>query len=259
MVMKKLILGLSCLLTSSIANAGLIQSYFLTDGDSQVMVEIKGTSVVNEYSTYFLGYPIAVRDSIWLGHRNDTGATEYDLSGNATGNTSTGGNAFTQLLDGASGVGVNYGIECCGQVNSVTIANTDWSNQRVLFDMDFGGSGISYDPISDSLFISAFGSTIFNYDLSGNLLSSFSLAGSLAGLAYEGASDSFWAFDRLSASMVQFDRVGNTLDSFVVGGLTNRNYWGGEIAFSSVDVPEPSTLTIMGLGMLGLVIRRRKH
>lgn len=257
--MKKLAIGLSCLLITSVANAGLLQSYFLADGDSNVLVEIQGTSVVNEYSTFSLGYPIAVRDSIWLGHRDDVGATEYDLSGNATGSTSVGGNAFSQLLDGASGVGVNYGVECCGGINSVTIANSDWSNQQILFNLSQGGSGISYDPISDSLFISTFGSTVFNYDLSGNLINSFNLTGSLAALAYEGASDSFWAFDRISAGMVQFDRAGNTLDSFVVSGLVNRNYWGGEIAFGSVDVPEPSTLAILSLGILGLAGRRKKQ
>lgn len=250
--MKKFLLGLSCFLTMSFANAGLLQSYFLADGDASILVEIQGTSVVNEYTTFNLGYPISVRDTIWLGHRDDNGATEYDLAGNATGNTSVGGNAFSQLLDGASGMGVNYGVECCGVVNSVTVANEDWSNQRVLFDLTESGSGISYDPITDSLFISTFGSTISNYDLSGNLLGSFDLTGSLVGLAYESASDTFWAYNRVNLGMIQFDRNGNTLDSFVVSGLTQRNYFGGEIALNAVEVPEPASISLLAIALLAM-------
>ena len=45
---------------------------------------------------------MSVRDTIWLGHRDDAGANEFTLGGVATGNTSAGGNAFSQLLDGTT-------------------------------------------------------------------------------------------------------------------------------------------------------------
>ena len=84
------------------ASASNIRPYYLTDGDSSVAYEITNGVVTNTFTTFRLGYPLAVRGTIWLGHRDDAGASEFSLAGVATGNVSAGGNAFSQLLDGAT-------------------------------------------------------------------------------------------------------------------------------------------------------------
>lgn len=246
------------MLFSGIANAGLIQSYYLASGDQQTVVEIQGTSVVNTFSSFSRGYPLAIRDTIWLGDLNDRNAIEYNLNGTPTGNSSLGGNNFSQLLDGTAGFGSNYGVECCGILDSVTVANPDWTGQTVLFNLGHEGFGVAFDPIDSTLWISDRGSnnTIYHYDLLGNLLTSFAPGGFLVGLAYESASDSLWAYNRASLGMVQFDRTGTILDSFAVGGLVNRNYFGGEIALA---VPEPTTVLLMGIGLAGLGFARRRR
>src|SRR3954463_15210776 len=120
---------LSCVMQPWVAQADNITPYYLFDGDSSVGYKIaKGTAT--PFATYPLAYPVAIRDSIWLGHRDDAGAREFTLNGTTTGATSVGGGTFTQLLDGTAGGSKNFGVECCGVQNSVTIAKSDWSDQR---------------------------------------------------------------------------------------------------------------------------------
>ena len=138
----------------SATHAANINSYYLFDGDQSKAWEIKNGVVANTFTTYQLGYPVAIRDTIWLGQRDDNRAVEYNLGGVATGNTSSSGNAFSQLLDGTAGAnGYNYGVECCGNTNSVTVANSNWSAQSVLFNLTDSGSGIAFDSSDNTLLV----------------------------------------------------------------------------------------------------------
>tara|TARA_R110002096_G_scaffold113779_21_gene247221 strand:- start:6773 stop:7615 length:843 start_codon:yes stop_codon:yes gene_type:complete len=259
--MKRTVFSICALVAStSAAYAANITPYYLTDGDSSLTYEITNGVLTNTFTTDQLGYPLAVRDSIWLGNRDDGGATEFSLAGVSTGNTSAGGSNFKQLLDGAAGNSANYGVECCGGTNSVTIANVDWSNQRVLFDLGFNGTGVAYDFVSNSLFISEFGNTIYNYDLTGQLIQSFNIGMRLVGLAYETATDTVWGFNRSTNNLVQLDKNGAILQDVDIANFAPNNPFGGEMRVSSVPtVPEPAPLALLGLGLLGLGLARKRR
>ncbi len=240
-------------------------TYYLFDGDASRAYELTTTgTVVRSFTTSGLAYPAAVRDSIWLGHRDDAGAREYTLAGVATGATSAGGRGFSQLLDGATGSnGLNYGVECCGAVNSVTVANADWSGQRTLFNLvgNAAGAGIAFDGSDNTLFVSSFDRRITHYGLDGAVLGAFDLGQFLVGLAYDESTSSFWGFNRSTRNLVQFNRAGTVLADVDFGNFAPSNPFGGEMAVLGVApaaVPEPGMLALTAAALMGLVLTRRR-
>jgi hypothetical protein len=248
----------ACLMLASTAHGDNIAPYYLFDGDSNVGYKI-ANGTASPFDTFFLGYPAAIRDSIWVGERDDSGAREYTLGGSPTGATSTGGNGFSQLLDGTAGRSNNFGVECCDVQISVTIANSDWSGQRVLFNIPFNGSGIAYDGLSDTLYVSdEDGPTVRHYSLGGRLLDSFVLNQPLVGLAYEEVTDTFWGFNRGSANLVAFNRAGLVLQEIDIPSFAPSNPWGGEMPVSAAVTPEPGSMLLMGTGA-ALIARARRR
>ena len=259
--MKSRLLGAMCAcytcIASGVAFAANITPYYLTDGDNQIVYEIKNGEKTNSFSTFRRGNPIAVRDTIWLGDLDDAEAREYTLSGTATGSSSSGGRNFTQLLDGAAGPDGNYSAQCCGSENFVTVANSDWSDQRSLFSLGSTASnGIAYDLSDNTLYV-ADSTRILHYDLLGNIINNFSFGQSLAALAYEQITDTFWGFNRGTNNIVQFDRDGNVSQDVDIPGFNPGNVWGGEMIVNAV--PIPAAFWLFGSGLLGLIgISRRK-
>jgi hypothetical protein len=247
------------------ASAASATPYYLFDGDSAHAVEINNGAVVASFNTFGSGYPPAITNTIWLGGRDNTGARQYTLNGVATGATSAGGPVISQILDGTTNGVNNYGVTCCSSA-VVTIANADWSNQRVLFSLanaGTGGSGIAYDTNTHQLYVSLLrAGTIQDYSLNGQLLNTFSVGVSdLAGLAYDQSTDTLWGWDRGSSALDQFSTSGALLQHEVinVSSFGIGNPFGGEMAISAA-VPEPSTWAMMILGFagIGFMAYRRK-
>lgn len=213
-------------------------------------------------STHSLAYPIAVVDTVRLGHRDNSSGQEYDLDGVATGVTWSGGTPISQLLDGTTdGTTYNYGATCCS-TQAVYRFDRLWGNAELLFNVDHptGSRGITYDPVNGTLWLLLFNGNLIQYDLSGGIISTTSALSTinLVALSYDGTSDSFWAYNR-GNTFYNFDRSGNVLGTVVVEGFSTSNVYGGEIVMSAPSpIPEPSSFTLAFLGIAGLLVYQRR-
>ena len=214
------------------------QPYYITDGDSGIAYMIRNGSVQFSFDTSAVGrgYPLAVTSTVVIGDIFDDGAVEYDLSGAPTGSTWTGGNNFSQLLDGTTdGVQYNYGAVCCGMSDSVTQASLTWESQTSLFDLPSGASGIAYDTTDGTLWVTLFDGTVRHYTLGGNELSQFTPGvGSLCCLAYDEPADTLWFSINSSGTIYEYSKAGSQLNSISVAGFSPDNQWGGEMPIGQI-------------------------
>lgn len=259
-----------CAAVSAPAAQAQITPYYIAAGDQDLVTIVQNGVLVGTFdsSPSNRGYPIAIRNTVWLGERDDTLAAEYTLAGVSTGNTSVGGGNFSELLDGTTdGVFNNFGVEFgAGAVgNFVTVANLDWSGQAILFPIPFDADGIAFDTTTGNLFISdAFNNNLYEYSLEGILLNTFTPNVNTVSLAYEQATDTLWSATNGGNTIYQFSKTGVVLQTLVIAGADFRNNYGGEmpiLAAASAAAPEPATLALLATGLLPLVgamVRRRR-
>jgi hypothetical protein len=221
----------SALLTLCCAGvcAAQTETLYVTDGDNDFVKAIQGGSVVDENLATggSRRYRIAVRDTIWLGDMDQMPNAEFTLALDPTGDTSPAGLDITEGTDGTTDGVWNYTVESFVSDAVVTRYNLDWSGGDNVFDVS--GTqivGITYDSangtlwISDQLFIG-------EYDMDGNLLSSFAHAGDRGSLAYEASTDTLWYVTNSGGSTIrQYAKDGTLLQTLNVpfGG----NVWGAE-------------------------------
>lgn len=249
-----------CLVLSAVAAlviAGAAQAQtqvlYITDGDSDFIKAIQGGIIIDE--NLMIGgsrrYRIAVTDTIWLGDMDSGENAEFTLGLDPTGNTSPTGVDISEGTDGATDGMFNYTVESFVATGSVYQYNGDWSGGTELFSVT--GSdivGITYDTVNGTLWISD-QFMVSQYDMAGNILSSFGHDGSRGSLAYEPATDSLWYVPNNPGSLIrQYSKDGDLMQSLNVpyGG----NVWGAEFA-----IPTPGALALLGLA--GLSLRRRRR
>ncbi|MEE9130050.1 MAG: hypothetical protein V3T84_08535 [Phycisphaerales bacterium] len=242
-----------------LATAGAAQAQtsilYITDGDSDFIKAILGGMIIDQ--NLGIGgsrrYRIAIRDSIWLGDMDAGTNAEFDFNLDPTGNTSPTGIDIVEGTDGATDGVFNYTVESFVNAGSVYRFNGDWSGGEQLFSVT--GTqivGITYDTSANTLWI-ADQFTIGQYDMAGNVLSSFSHTGDRGSLAYEAATDTLWYVTNSGGNTIrQYSKDGLLLDTLSVpfGG----NVWGAEF----VTIPGPGALPLL-LAAAGFARRRRRR
>ncbi len=254
MMRRNMCLVLATVAALVVAGAAQAQTQvlYITDGDSDFIKAIQGGIIIDE--NLMIGgsrrYRIAVTDTIWLGDMDAGSNAEFTLGLDPTGNTSPTGVDISEGTDGATNGVFNWTVESFGNTGGVYQYNGDWSGGAELFSVT--GSqivGITYDTAAGTLWVSD-QFMISQYDMAGNILSSFGHDGDRGSLAYEPATDSLWYVPNSGSLIRQYSKDGDLMQLLDVpyGG----NVWGAEFA-----IPTPGALALLGLA--GLSFRRRRR
>jgi hypothetical protein len=256
--MKLLALAGVAAFCAETASAAVIH---ITDGDSRAIMGINlSTGAVTYSTTHTAGdrlYAIAVVGSeVSLASYASNAAATLDISGQyVAGSTYPG--APIPSLDATSDGNKIYAASFDSDP-TITQYDLDWSNPVPLFSITAETSfnfGTAFDTTANTLWISS-PTTIYQYSLEGDLISSFSHGGGRGALAIDNESGSLWYVPNDSeAALLQYGKDGNLMLTLFTEQRLG-NVWGAEISVN--PVPEPS-VALLSVGALGLCLTRRRR
>lgn len=247
--MKKIqILLATLIMLSGVSITANANTLYVTNGDASrlAIVDTDTGILLNTTTTYTLGYPIAIRDTIWIGYYGTGTHTvfEYDLAGTPTGNSASVSSVLG--TDGAVNGNTNYTLAPAfsGATANVYQCDSNFGNPVSLFTVPGTDLvGITFDTVGGNLWISD-SNTIYQYNLSGTLISSFAHAGSRGCLAYDPTTDTLWYVSNASNEIRQYSKAGTLMQTINVTGLAANN-WGAEFASGPYTPPEIASIPTM--------------
>jgi hypothetical protein len=190
---------------------------------------------------------------------------QYTLNGTFTGTTYPVPSAVANAAfwDGTSDGTNNYAVDD-SQTGNVWKFDGNWANPTLLFNSFGSATGIAYDAVNNSLWISTWQTGVmYDYSMTGTLLSQFAPIHAndtndgwyYTPIAFDPADGTLWAFN--GNNLEQYSTTGNLLSTFDLGACDGDNIYGMDFA-QTAPVPIPSALLLLGPGLAGLAFLKRR-
>ena len=260
-------LAATTLATGALAAPGPTSTLYITNylelGDGTVtgLDLVQGVNESSFPMSFPLGIDIAVYGDVrTMGYSENDQGEKFDLAGNGLiGGPYVNNIPESQLHDGTSDGSFNYSVNYT--TGDLLQFDRDWANPVTLFNVTAdipGGGWITMNASDGTFWVSQWGGPdlVAHFSPTGTLLSSFNsgVVGS-SGLALDPADGTLWMAYDPTKTLFQFDQAGNLLQSLAYA--VDGQWYGME--FDTTPVPEPSSLVLSAIGLLGLAAWRWRN